>query len=191
MCAGITTYNSLRNSGARPGDTVAILGIGGLGHLAVQFAAKSGYRTVAIARGQDKAELAKQLGAHVYIDTQTQDPAAELKKLGGAVVVLSTITSVESLKAMLAGLAPAGKLIILGVPDQPFEVSAPELILQRLSIIGWPCGTGMDSQDTLRFSALTRIAPITETYPLERAAEGYERMMSAKARFRVVLTIGK
>ncbi len=191
MCAGITTYNALRNSGARPGDVVAILGIGGLGHLAVQFAAKSGYRTVAIARGQDKAALAKQLGAHVYIDTETQDPAAELKKLGGATVVLSTITSVDTLKAMIAGLGPAGKLIIVGVPDKPFEVAALELIGQRLSILGWPSGTGMDSEDTLKFSALTGVEPMTETYPLERAAEGYERMMSGKARFRVVLTIGK
>jgi D-arabinose 1-dehydrogenase-like Zn-dependent alcohol dehydrogenase len=190
MCAGITTYNSLRNSGARPGDVVAILGIGGLGHLGVQFAAKSGYRTVAIARGQDKAQLAKQLGAHIYIDTQSQDPATELKKLGGATVVLSTITSVDSLKAMLGGLAPAGKLIIVGVPDQPFEVSALDLIGQRLSIVGWPSGTGMDSQDTLNFSALTGVEPMTETYPLERAAEAYDRMMSAKARFRVVLTTG-
>lgn len=191
MCAGITTFNALRNSGARPGDVVAILGIGGLGHLGVQFAAKSGYRTIAIARGQDKAALAKQLGAHVYIDTETQDPSAELKKLGGATVVLSTITSVDSLKAMIAGLGPAGKLIIVGVPDKPFEVSALELVSQRLSIVGWPSGTGMDSEDTLNFSALTGVEPMTETYTLERAAEGYERMMSGKARFRVVITMGK
>jgi D-arabinose 1-dehydrogenase-like Zn-dependent alcohol dehydrogenase len=188
MCAGITTYNALRNSGARPGEVVAILGLGGLGHLAVQFAAKSGYRTIAIARGQDKAPLAKQLGAHGYIDTSIKDPAAELTKLGGAKVVLSTITSADALKTVVAGVTPGGKLILVGVPDKPVEVAAIDLILQRRCIIGWPSGTGMDSEDTLRFSALTGVEPMVETYPLERAAEGYDRMMSGKARFRVVLT---
>ncbi len=191
LCAGITTYNSLRNSGARPGDTVAILGIGGLGHLGVQYAAKSGYRTVAIARGADKGPLAKQLGAHIYIDSTTQNPAAELQKLGGAVVILSTLTSAEALASAVGGLAPNGKLIINGVPDKPFEVNAGALVSGRRSIVGWPSGTGMDSEDTLNFSALTGIKPMIETYPLEQAEEAYNRMMSGKARFRVVITTGK
>lgn len=190
LCAGITTYNSLRNSGARPGDTVAILGIGGLGHLAIQYAAKSGYRTVAIARGPDKAALALQLGAHIYIDSTTQNPPAELRKLGGATVILSTLTSADALVSSVGGLAPGGKLIILGVPDKPFEVNAGAMISKRQSIIAWPSGTGMDSEDTLNFSALTGIKPMVETYPLEQAAEAFDRMMSGKARFRVVLTTG-
>jgi D-arabinose 1-dehydrogenase-like Zn-dependent alcohol dehydrogenase len=190
LCAGITTFNSLRNSGARPGDTVAILGIGGLGHLAVQYAAKSGYRTVAIARGQDKAPLAHQLGAHIYIDSKTQDPAAELQKLGGASVILSTVTDAPTLAGAVNGLGPNGKLIINGVPDKPFEVGAIPLIMGRRSIVGWPSGTGMDSEDTLNFSALAGIKPMVETYPLDRAAEAFDRMMSGKARFRVVLTMG-
>ena len=190
MCAGVTTFNSLRNSGARPGDTVAVLGIGGLGHLGVQFAAKSGYRTVAIARGQDKAPLARQLGAHIYIDSTTQNPAAELQKLGGAAVILSTLTNAEALAAAVNGLAPKGKLIIVGVPDKPFEVGAVPLIMGSRSIAGWPSGTGMDSEETLNFSALTGVKPMTETYPLERASDAFDRMMSGKARFRVVLTTG-
>ena len=190
MCAGVTTYNSLRHSGAKAGDTVAILGIGGLGHLAVQYAAKSGYRTIAIARGQDKAPLAKQLGAHIYIDSTTQDPAAELQKLGGAAVILSTLTNAEALAAAVGGLGPGGKLIVVGVPDKQFEVNAVQLLMGRRSILGWPSGTGMDSEDTLNFSALTGIKPMIETYTLERAAEAFDRMMSGKARFRVVLTTG-
>ena len=191
LCAGITTFNALRNSGARPGDTVAILGIGGLGHLAVQYAAKSGYRTVAIARGQDKGPLARQLGAHIYIDSVAQDPAVELQKLGGALVILSTLTSAEALAASVNGLAPAGKVIIVGVPEKPFEVNAVPLVLGRRSIAGWPSGTGMDSEDTLKFSALTGVKPMNETYPLEQAEAAYDRMMSGKARFRVVITTGK
>ena len=187
LCAGITTFNTLRNSGARPGDTVAILGIGGLGHLGVQYAAKSGYRTVAIARGQDKAPLAKQLGAHVYIDSTTQDPAKELQKLGGATVILATVTNADALAGAVGGLAPAGKLIINGVPDKPLNVDTVPLILGRRSVIGWPSGTGMDSEDTLKFSALTGVKPMIEKYPLEKAAEAFDRMMSGKARFRVVL----
>jgi D-arabinose 1-dehydrogenase-like Zn-dependent alcohol dehydrogenase len=190
MCAGVTTFNSLRNSGARPGDTVAILGIGGLGHLAVQFAAKSGYRTVAIARGQDKAPLAHQLGAHIYIDSTKQDPAAELQKLGGAAVILSTLTNAEALAAAVNGLAPKGKLIIVGVPDKPFEVGAVPLIMGSRSIAGWPSGTAMDSEETLNFSSLAGVKPMIETYALEQAPEAFERMMSGKARFRVVLTTG-
>lgn len=187
LCAGITTFNSLRNSGARPGDTVAILGIGGLGHLAVQYAGKSGYRTVAIARGQDKGPLAKQLGAHIYIDSTTQDPAAELKKLGGANVILSTLTSAKALEWALDGLALAGKLIVVGAPDGPVVVNPFPLLLGRRTVMGWPSGTGMDSEDTLKFSALTGVKPMIETYPLEQAEEAYQRMMSGKARFRVVL----
>ncbi len=190
MCAGITTYNALRNSGARPGDLVAILGIGGLGHLAVQFAAKSGYRTVAIARGQDKAPLATQLGAHVYIDSQSQDVAQELQKLGGAVVILSTLTDAPSASASIGGLREAGKLIVVGVPPVPLEVPLMPMIMGRRSVVGWPSGTGMDSEDTLNFSALTGVKPSTEIYPLERASEAFDRMMSGKARFRVVLTTG-
>ena len=154
LCAGITTFNSLRNSGARPGDTVAILGIGGLGHLAVQYAAKSGYRTVAIARGQDKGPLAKQLGAHIYIDSTTQDPAKELQKLGGANVILSTLTSAKALEWAVDGLALAGKLIVVGAPDGPITASPFPMVLGRRTVLGWPSGTGMDSEDTLKFSAL-------------------------------------
>jgi D-arabinose 1-dehydrogenase-like Zn-dependent alcohol dehydrogenase len=190
MCAGVTTYNSLRHSGAKPGDLVAILGIGGLGHLAVQFAAKSGYRTIAIARGEDKAPLAKQLGAHSYIDSTTHDFAAELQKLGGATVILSTLTNADSLTAAVGGLGPNGKLVVLGVPDKPFEANAIALIMGNRSIAGWASGTGMDSEDTLNFSALSGVKPMIETYPLDRAAEAFDRMMSGKARFRVVLTTG-
>jgi D-arabinose 1-dehydrogenase-like Zn-dependent alcohol dehydrogenase len=189
LCAGITTYNSLRNSGARPGDTVAILGIGGLGHLGVQYAAKSGYRTVAIARGQDKEPLAKQLGAHVYIDSTKQDAMAELQKLGGAVVILSTVTDAATLAAAVNGLAPNGKLIIVGVPEKPLDVNTVPMILGRRSIFGWPSGTGMDCEDTLRFSALAGVRPMIETFPLEKAPDAYERMMSGKARFRAVLKV--
>jgi D-arabinose 1-dehydrogenase-like Zn-dependent alcohol dehydrogenase len=191
LCAGITTFNALRNSGARFGDTVAVLGIGGLGHLAVQYAAKAGYRTVAIARGQDKAPLAKELGAHLYIDTTAQDPAKELQKLGGANIILSTVTSAKALEWTLDGLAPAGKLIIVGAPEEPVTINPFPLILGRRTVAGWPSGTGMDSEDTLNFSALTGIKPMIETYPLEQAEEAYNRMMSGKARFRVVLTVGK
>jgi len=187
LCAGITTFNSLRNSGARPGDTVAILGIGGLGHLAVQYAAKSGYRTVAIARGQDKGPLAKQLGAHVYIDTTTQDPAKELQKLGGANVILSTLTSAKALEWAVDGLALAGKLIVVGAPDGPITASPFPMLLGRRTVAGWPSGTGMDSEDTLKFSALQGVKSMNEVYPLEKASEAYDRMMSGKARFRVVL----
>ena len=190
LCAGITTYNTLRNSGARPGDTVAILGIGGLGHLAVQYAAKSGYRTVAVARGEDKAPLVRQLGAHIYIDSTKQDPAAELQKLGGAVVILSTLTSADALAGAVGGLAQGGKLIINGVPEKPWAVDATPLILGRRTIVGWPSGTGIDSEDTLNFSALAGIRPMTESYPLEKAADAFDRMMSGKARFRVVITTG-
>ena len=186
MCAGVTTYNSLRHSGARPGDLVAILGIGGLGHLGVQFAAKMGFKTVAIARGMDKEPLAKKLGASSYVDSKTQDPAAELLKLGGAKVVLATVTNADAMSAALGGLGVNGKLIILGAAAEPL---APiPLILGRRSILGWPSGSSIDSQDTLRFSLLTGVRAMTELFTLERAA-AYEHMMSGKARFRAVLTM--
>jgi D-arabinose 1-dehydrogenase-like Zn-dependent alcohol dehydrogenase len=189
MCAGITTFNALRHSGAQPGDVVAILGIGGLGHLGVQFAAKMGFKTIAIARGADKAPLAKQLGAWQYIDSQAQEPAAELRKLGGAKVILATATSGKALSAALGGLGVDGKMIIVGAAD-PLEVSPLLLIGGRRSVMGWPSGSSIDSQDALRFSALTGVRSMNEVFPLERAAEAYERMMSGKARFRVVLTTG-
>jgi D-arabinose 1-dehydrogenase-like Zn-dependent alcohol dehydrogenase len=191
LCAGVTTFNALRNSGARTGDTVAILGIGGLGHLAVQYAAKAGYRTVAIARGQDKGPLAQQLGAHIYIDSTTQDPAKELQKIGGANIILSTVTSAKALDWVIDGLGPAGKFIVVGAPDGPVVINPFPLLLGRRTVAGWPSGTGMDSEDTLNFSALTGVKPMIETYPLEKAEEAYDRMMSGKARFRVVLTTGK
>lgn len=191
VCAGVTTFNSLRNSGARPNDLVAVLGLGGLGHLGVQFAAKMGFKTVAIARGRDKEPLAIQLGAHQYIDSQAQDVAAELVKMGGAKVVLATVTNAEAMSATLAGLGTNGKLIVLGAPHEPLEVPALLLIGGRRSIAGWYSGTSIDSQDTLSFSTLTGVRAMTEVYPLERTAEAYERMMSGKARFRVVLTTGQ
>jgi D-arabinose 1-dehydrogenase-like Zn-dependent alcohol dehydrogenase len=158
--------------------------------LAVQFAAKSGYRTVAVARGADKAPLAKQLGAHIYIDSTTQNFAAELQKLGGAAVILSTLTNAESLEQAVGGLGPNGKLIIVGVPEKPISVNVLPLIMGNRSIDGWASGTGMDSEDTLNFSALAGVKPIIEAYPLEEAAEAFNRMMSGKARFRVVVTTG-
>jgi D-arabinose 1-dehydrogenase-like Zn-dependent alcohol dehydrogenase len=191
MCAGITTFNSLRHSGAQAGDLVAILGIGGLGHLAVQFAVKMGFRTVAIARGEDKEPLARQLGAHHYIDSQAQDASAELLKLGGAAVILATVTNGKAMSAVLGGLGVNGRLIILGAPAEPLEVPALLLITGRRSVTGWYSGTSMDSQDTLGFSVLTGVRSMIEVFPLERATEAYERMMSGKARFRVVLTTGQ
>jgi len=190
MCAGVTTFNALRNSGARGGDVVAVLGIGGLGHLGVQFAAKMGFETVGIARGRDKEAFAKKLGVHHYLDSESQNVAAELEKLGGARVILSTVTSGKAVNAVLGGLGINGKLILVGNPDQPVESTGRLLIGGRRSISGWPSGSPIDSQDTLAFCALTGIRPMTEVYPLERAPEGYERMMSGKARFRVVITTG-
>jgi D-arabinose 1-dehydrogenase-like Zn-dependent alcohol dehydrogenase len=190
MCAGITTFNSLRNSGARPGDLVAVLGVGGLGHLGVQFAAKMGFNTVAIARGKDKEALAKKLGARHYIDSQAQDPSAELARLGGAKVILATVTNGNAMSAVLGGLGVNGKMIVLGAPHEPLGVSSLLLISGRRSIMGWPSGTSIDSQDTLSYSTLTGVRSMNETFPLERAAEAYERMMSGNARFRVVLTTG-
>jgi D-arabinose 1-dehydrogenase-like Zn-dependent alcohol dehydrogenase len=187
VCAGITTFNALRHSGARPGDVVAVLGIGGLGHLGVQFAAKMGFKTVAIARGSDKEPLARELGARHYVDSRAQDPAAELAKLGGAKVVLATVTSGEAMGAVLGGLGVGGKLLVVGAAD-PFEVSPMQLIGGRLSIAGWPSGSSIDSEDTLAFSVVAGVRSMNEVFPLERAAEAYERMMRGEARFRAVIT---
>lgn len=191
LCAGITTYNALRNSGVRAGDTVAVLGIGGLGHLGVQFAAKMGCRTVAIARGAEKEPLARELGAHYYFDSTTQDVAAELTKLGGAHVILSTVTNSQAMSSVLGGLVIDGKMIVVGASPDPIEVSPLLLIGGRRGVQGWPSGTSIESEDTLAFSALANIKPMIETMPLERAAEAYERMMSGAARFRMVITMGQ
>jgi D-arabinose 1-dehydrogenase-like Zn-dependent alcohol dehydrogenase len=190
MCAGITTFNALRNSGARGGDVVAILGLGGLGHLGVQFAAKMGFKTVGIARGKDKEPLARKLGARHYIDSQTQDPAAELAKLGGAKVILATVTNGEAMTAALGGLGVNGTLLVVGAPKS-LEVSPGFLIGGRRSVKGWYSGTSIDSQEALAFSALSGVRSMNEVFPLERAGEAYERMMSGKARFRVVLSTGQ
>jgi len=189
LCAGITTFNALRHSGAGPGDRIAVLGIGGLGHLGVQFAAKMGCHTIAIARGMDKEPLARRLGAHHYIDSTTQNVAAELSKLGGARVILATATDSKSMSDAVGGLSIDGKLLVVGASMQPIEVPPLALIGGRRSIAGWPSGTSRDSEDTLAFSVLSHIRPMIETYPLNRASEAYERMMSGKARFRVVLTM--
>jgi D-arabinose 1-dehydrogenase-like Zn-dependent alcohol dehydrogenase len=190
MCAGITTFNALRNSGAVPGDLVAVLGLGGLGHLGVQYAVKLGFKTVGIARGKDKEPLAKKLGAFHYIDSQTQDPAAELTKLGGAKVVLATVTNGDAMSATQGGLGINGTLMVLGAAGS-LAASPLMLLAGRRSIKGWYSGTSIDSQDTLAFSVLTGVRSMNETFPLEKAAEAYDRMMSGKARFRVVLTTGQ
>ncbi|AIF83235.1 Zn-dependent alcohol dehydrogenase [Candidatus Nitrososphaera evergladensis SR1] len=195
MCAGITTYNALRNSGARPGDVVAILGIGGLGHLAIQFSNKMGFKTIAIGRGKDKAERVRKLGAIHYIDTNSVNAAEELQKYGGsgdggsgAKVILATVPSAKAMNSVLGGLAVNGKLVVIGHSDEPIEVPTDLLLLGRRSLVGWASGTATDSQDTLSFSVLSGVRPMTEVYPLERAAEAYQQMISGKARFRAVLT---
>jgi D-arabinose 1-dehydrogenase-like Zn-dependent alcohol dehydrogenase len=190
MCAGLTTFNALRNSGARPGDLVAVLGLGGLGHLGVQFAAKMGFRTVAIARGQDKGALAGELGAQHYIDSQAQDPAAELAKLGGAMVVLATVTQGEAMSATIGGLGNNGKLLVLGAAES-LTVPPLALLMGRRSVVGWYSGTSIDSQDTMVFSLQAGVRSMNEVFPLEKVNEAYERMISGQARFRVVLTIGR
>jgi len=191
LCAGITTYNALRHSGALPGDLVAVQGIGGLGHLGIQFANKFGYQVAAIGRGSENAALAKKLGASVYIDsTSTTATAAEaLQKLGGARVILATAPSSKAMSALIDGLGPNGKLMVIGATFDPIEVTPVQLISGSLTIQGWVAGTPADSEDTLRFAELTGVRPMIETYPLERVAEAYARMMSGKAQFRVVLTM--
>jgi D-arabinose 1-dehydrogenase-like Zn-dependent alcohol dehydrogenase len=190
LCAGITTFNALRNSNARAGDTVAILGLGGLGHLGVQYARKMGFRTVAIARGEDKAPLAKKLGAHHYIDSRKENVAEALKALGGAKVILATVTHADAMSATLGGLGLDGTLLMVGITQEPIQVPGAQFIMGRDAVRGWPSGTSADSEDTLAFSALTEVKPMIETYPLEQAPEAYERMISGGARFRVVLTMG-
>jgi D-arabinose 1-dehydrogenase-like Zn-dependent alcohol dehydrogenase len=190
MCAGITTYNALRQSGAHGGDLVAILGLGGLGHLGVQFAAKLGFRTVAIARGAEKAELAQKLGAERYIDSTAEDPAEELTKLGGAKVILSTITNAEAVAATFGGLGQRGELVIVGASMEPLAIPPAALIGGNKSIVGHASGTSRDSEDTLSFSLLAGVRPMIETLPLEQVSEAYEKMISGDARFRMVLTTG-
>jgi D-arabinose 1-dehydrogenase-like Zn-dependent alcohol dehydrogenase len=190
MCAGVTTFNALRNSAARAGDVVAVLGIGGLGHLGVQYAAKMGFRTVAIARGKDKEPLAKELGAARYIDSTAQDPAGELQKLGGAKVVIATVTNADAMAAAMGGLAPNGVFMVIGAAG-PIPVDPLLLISGARSVQGWYSGTSIDSQDTLRFSALAGVKSMNEIFPLSQVSEAYERMMSGKARFRVVLDMAR
>jgi D-arabinose 1-dehydrogenase-like Zn-dependent alcohol dehydrogenase len=189
LCAGITTYNALRHSGALPGDLVAVQGIGGLGHLGVQFANKFGYKVAAIGRGPDNEALAKKLGATVYIDSKATKAAEELQKLGGAKVILATAPNSKSMSELIDGLGPNGKLVVIGASFDPIEVTPIQLITGQKAIQGWASGTPADSEDTLRFSELTGVRPMIETYPLEQAAEAYARMLSGKAEFRVVLTM--
>lgn len=189
MCAGITTFNALRHAGALPSDLVAIQGVGGLGHLGIQFAKKFGYRVAAIGRGAQNAALAKKLGADVYIDSATTDPAAELQKLGGASAILATAPSGKAMSALIGGLGANGTLIVAGAPPDAIEVSPVQLIFGKKRIQGWSSGIPIDSEDTLRFAEMTGIRPMIEKYPLAKAAEAYARMMSGKAEFRVVLTM--
>jgi D-arabinose 1-dehydrogenase-like Zn-dependent alcohol dehydrogenase len=189
LCAGITTFNALRHSGAMPGDLVAVEGIGGLGHLGVQFANKFGYKVAAIGRGGENAALAKKLGASVYIDSRATNAAEELQKLGGAQVILATAPSSKAMSELIDGLGPNGKLMVIGATFDPIEVTPIQLISGSRAIQGWAAGTPADSEDTLRFAELTGVRPMIETYPLEKAAEGYARMLSGKAQFRVVLTM--
>lgn len=190
MCAGITVFNSLRNSGARGGDTVAVQGIGGLGHLGIQYSRQMGFRTIAIGRGGDKKDLAGKLGAHEYVDTTAGPPAQALQKLGGARVILATAPDSKSMSALIDGLANDGKMIIVGAGFESLTVTPLQLIGGRKSIQGWPSGTARDSEDALRFSALSGVRPMIERYPLEKAAEAYDQMISGRARFRVVLSMG-
>jgi D-arabinose 1-dehydrogenase-like Zn-dependent alcohol dehydrogenase len=189
LCAGITTFNALRHSGAYPGDLVAVQGIGGLGHLGIQFANKFGYRVAAIGRGSENAVLAKKLGASVYIDSNATNAAEELQKLGGAQVILATAPSSKAMSKLIDGLGPNGKLMVLGASFDPIEVTPAQLIFGSKTIEGWASGTPTDSEDTLRFAELTGVRTMIEKYPLEKAAEGYARMMSGNAQFRVVLTM--
>jgi D-arabinose 1-dehydrogenase-like Zn-dependent alcohol dehydrogenase len=190
LCAGITTFNSLRNSGVKAGDLVAILGVGGLGHLGIQFAARMGCHTVAIARGRDKEELARKLGAHDYIDSKAQNVAAELQKLGGAKIVLATASNSRAMADTIDGLGIDGRLIVLGADADPIPVSPLQLIMARKGVVGWPSGTSIESEDTMKFSVLANVRPMIETMPLEQAPEAYEKMMSGAARFRMVVTTG-
>ena len=190
LCAGITVYNALRNSGARAGDLVAIQGIGGLGHLGIQYAKQMGFRTFAIGRGKDKEALARKLGATHYVDTAAGDPVAELQKFGGARFILATAPDSKSMSVIFNGLSSNGELIVVGASTDPLGVSPLQLIPGRKAIQGWASGTAMDSEDTMQFSALSGVRPMIEKFPLEKAAEAYDQMMSGRVRFRVVLTMG-
>jgi D-arabinose 1-dehydrogenase-like Zn-dependent alcohol dehydrogenase len=189
MCAGVTTFNSLRHSGALPSDLVAVQGIGGLGHLGIQFAQKFGYRVAAIGRGPENGALAKKLGAHVYIDSAATDAAAELQKLGGARVILATAPSSKAMSSLVNGLGANGRMMVVGATADPIEVTPVQLITGVRSLQGWASGIPTDSEDTLRFAEMTGVRPMIEKYPLAKAAEAYARMMSGKAEFRVVLTM--
>jgi D-arabinose 1-dehydrogenase-like Zn-dependent alcohol dehydrogenase len=189
LCAGITTYNALRHSSALPGDLVAVLGVGGLGHLGIQFANKFGYKVAAISRGAENAPLAKKLGASVYIDSKASNAAEALQKLGGAQVILATAPSAKAMSELIDGLGPNGKLMVIGADSSPIEVTPIQLITGSRAIQGWASGTPADAEDTLRFAELTGVHPMIETYPLEKASEAYARMISGKAQFRVVLTM--
>jgi D-arabinose 1-dehydrogenase-like Zn-dependent alcohol dehydrogenase len=189
LCAGITTYNALRHSGALPGDLVAVQGIGGLGHLGIQFANKFGYKVAAIGRGSENATLAKKLGAHVYIDSKSTNAADALQRLGGARVILATAPSSKAMSELIDGLGPNGEFMVIGAAFDPIEVTPIQLINGSRRIQGWASGTPADSEDTLNFAELSGVRPVIETYPLEKAAEAYARMMSGKAQFRVVLTM--
>jgi D-arabinose 1-dehydrogenase-like Zn-dependent alcohol dehydrogenase len=189
LCAGITTFNALRHSGALPGDLVAVLGIGGLGHLGIQFAAKMGFRTVAIGRGGDKERLALKLGAERYIDSGAEDPVAALQALGGAKTILATVPSGKAVSPLVGGLGVRGKLVVIGISPEPIEVSSFAVVGQSASIVGHASGTSIESEDTLRFSAASGVRPMIETMPLEQAPEAYAKMMRGEARFRMVLTM--
>jgi len=190
LCAGLTTFNALRRSSAKPGDLVAILGIGGLGHLGVQFAAHMGFKVVAVARGAEKQDLATKLGAHHYVDSSAGDPAAALKALGGAKVILATASDSKSMSGIMGGLAPRGRMVVLGVGSEPIQVSPFQLLFSSVGVEGALTGSPIDNEDTLGFSLMQGIKPMIETVPLEKAEEGYRKMMSNKARFRLVLTVG-
>jgi D-arabinose 1-dehydrogenase-like Zn-dependent alcohol dehydrogenase len=189
LCAGITTFNALRHSGATPGDLVAVVGVGGLGHLGIQFASKFGYKVAAVSRGPGNAALARKLGASVYIDSKSTNAAEALQKLGGAQVILATAPNSKSMSELIEGLGPNGKLMVIGVTFDPIEVTPVQLISGSRGIQGWAAGTPADSEDTLRFAELTGVRAMIETYPLEKADEAYARMLSGKAEFRVVLTM--
>ena len=191
LCAGITVFNAMRHAGATAGDLVAVQGIGGLGHLGIQYARQMGFRTVAIGRGGDKEALAKKLGAHYYMDTATASPTAALQALGGAHVILATAPDSKAISSLVDGLAPDGKMVIVGAAAEPLTITPLQLMFARRTIVGWPSGSAIDSEDTLQFSSLTGVRPMIERYPLEKAAEAYDQMINGRARFRVVLTMGK
>lgn len=189
LCAGVTVFNALRNAGAQAGDTVAVQGIGGLGHLGIQYARQMGFHTIAIGRGADKAELAKKLGAHAYIDTDARVAADDLEKLGGVDLILATAPDSKAISDLVNGLGPNGKLVVIGASPEPLSISPLQLIAGSRKVAGWSSGTAQDSEDTMEFSALTGVRPMIEKYPLDKANEAYEQMLSGRARFRVVLTM--